>query len=140
MIWHYLFSLDLASECERLREGFMKSVAASEVKRTLHEVKVMITTPDWQKSANWMVNKLCFLILYMYINISWLKLCYNFLCAIIELENILIGAVVVKWLWFVDFKPLALMVEQSSNHLPFTAMGLNPARDFGFCHVRKLSS
>ncbi|XP_060597676.1 uncharacterized protein LOC132751516 isoform X2 [Ruditapes philippinarum] len=47
-------NLDLASECDRLREGFMKSVAASEVKRTLHEVKVMITTPDWQKSANWM--------------------------------------------------------------------------------------
>ena len=34
----------------------MKSVAASEVKRTLNEVKVMIKTPEWQKSANWIVN------------------------------------------------------------------------------------
>ncbi|XP_053407474.1 uncharacterized protein LOC123547224 [Mercenaria mercenaria] len=45
--------LDLPKECKRLREGFMKTVGASEMKRTLHEVKVMITTPDWQKSANW---------------------------------------------------------------------------------------
>jgi hypothetical protein len=28
----------------------------------------------------------------------------------------------------------------TSNNLPFTAVGLNPYRDFGFFHVRKLSS
>jgi hypothetical protein len=37
------------------------------------------------------------------------------------------GASVAKWLRLL-----------TSNHLPLTAVGLNPYRDFGFFHVRKL--
>jgi hypothetical protein len=40
-----------------------------------------------------------------------------------------VGASVAEWLRFL-----------TSNHLPLTAVGLNPDRDFGFFHVRKLSS
>lgn len=45
--------LDLSKECKRLQEGFMKTIGTSEMKRTLHEMKEMIRTPNWQKSANW---------------------------------------------------------------------------------------
>jgi hypothetical protein len=33
-----------------------------------------------------------------------------------------------------------MLLKFNSNHLPLTAVGSNPDRDFGFFHVRKLSS
>ncbi|XP_052252664.1 uncharacterized protein LOC127859352 isoform X2 [Dreissena polymorpha] len=46
--------VDLATECERLRLGFHKSIVTSEVGRTLSEMKNMLVTPDWQKSSVWL--------------------------------------------------------------------------------------
>jgi hypothetical protein len=40
-----------------------------------------------------------------------------------------VGASVAEWLRSL-----------TSNHFPLTAVGSNPDRDFGFFHVRKLSS
>ncbi|KAJ8310191.1 hypothetical protein KUTeg_012056 [Tegillarca granosa] len=46
--------LNIEKECVRLVEGFRTSVGTSEVKRTLHNIKTMLTTPDWQKSTFWL--------------------------------------------------------------------------------------
>ncbi|KAL3846512.1 hypothetical protein ACJMK2_017492 [Sinanodonta woodiana] len=46
--------LDIKQECQRLLTGFRESIGSSEVKRTLQELKTVITTPDWQKSSLWM--------------------------------------------------------------------------------------
>jgi hypothetical protein len=37
-------------------------------------------------------------------------------------------------------QPVETTWRKTSNHLPLTAVGSNPDRDFGFFHVRKLSS
>jgi hypothetical protein len=53
--------------------------------------------------------------------------------------------------WFVKFQQRVKYIFQgaslaewlkllTSNYLPLTAVGSNPDRDFGFFHVRKLSS
>jgi hypothetical protein len=44
-------------------------------------------------------------------------------------DHSIIGASVAEWLR-----------SFTSNHLPLTAVGSNPDRDFGLFHVRKLSS
>jgi hypothetical protein len=54
-----------------------------------------------------------------------IKIFYLFLAIILFFE----GASVAEWLRSL-----------TSNHLPLTAVGSNPDRDFGFFHVRKLSS
>ncbi|KAL4216568.1 hypothetical protein ACF0H5_024291 [Mactra antiquata] len=51
-------SLDLDKECLRLKKGFVESVGSSEMKRTLQEMKVLISTPNWQKSFTWMVCRM----------------------------------------------------------------------------------
>ena len=50
------FRLNLSAECERLKKGFSASVNGSEVTRTLSELKLLVKTPDWQKSSVWMVS------------------------------------------------------------------------------------
>jgi len=52
----WTFRLDLHKECERLRQGFKKTVATSDVARVLKEMSLVVKTPDWQKSTNWMVK------------------------------------------------------------------------------------
>jgi superfamily II DNA/RNA helicase len=44
------------------------------------------------------------------------------------------------FLWPLLVHIMAQVSHITSNHLPLTAVGSNPDRDFGFYHVRKLSS
>ncbi|KAK7479003.1 hypothetical protein BaRGS_00029764, partial [Batillaria attramentaria] len=50
--WRNRLNFDL--ECQRLIEGFRKSIGKSEVRRTLHELRSMMSMPDWQKSSLWL--------------------------------------------------------------------------------------
>ncbi|GFN74042.1 selenium-binding protein 1-like protein [Plakobranchus ocellatus] len=45
-------------ECERLVKGFEQSIGNSEIKRTFHEVKSFISTPDWMKSSVWILENM----------------------------------------------------------------------------------
>ena len=49
--------LDLEQECQRLVEGFKRSVGKSEFRRTLHEMRSVVSVPDWQKSSMWLVRR-----------------------------------------------------------------------------------
>jgi hypothetical protein len=73
-------------------------------------ITVMKTTGD--KSATWHIG---LYFAFHYFDISYLQA--------------FIGASVAEWLRSL-----------TSNHLPLTPVGSNPERDFGFFHVRKLSS
>jgi hypothetical protein len=66
--------------------------------------------------------------IYTYIQIQTKNVCFRQLQPELSFQNLL-GASVAEWL-----RSLA------SNHLPLTAVGSNPDKDFGFFHVRKLSS
>ena len=48
--------LNLEQECQRLTEGFKRSVGKSEFRRTLHELRSVVSLPDWQKSSLWLVR------------------------------------------------------------------------------------
>ncbi|XP_070173944.1 uncharacterized protein [Littorina saxatilis] len=50
--WRKLMNFD--QECQRLTEGFKQTVCTSKIYRTLHELKSMVTLPDWQKSSTWL--------------------------------------------------------------------------------------
>lgn len=50
--WRNRLNYDL--ECQRLVEGFRRSVGKSEVRLTLHELRSMVSMPDWQKSSLWL--------------------------------------------------------------------------------------
>ncbi|GFR57441.1 vacuolar segregation protein PEP7-like [Elysia marginata] len=50
--------VDFDRECERLIQGFEQSVGNSELKRTFHEVKSFLSTPDWMKSSVWMIENM----------------------------------------------------------------------------------
>ncbi|XP_067670111.1 uncharacterized protein [Haliotis asinina] len=49
---------DFEKECRRLIEGFKGSMGSSEVKRTLHELRNMVSIPEWQKASMWMQENL----------------------------------------------------------------------------------
>ncbi|KAK6962445.1 vacuolar segregation protein PEP7 [Biomphalaria glabrata] len=44
----------LNKECERLIRGFKESIGNSGINFKLHEMKSLITTPDWMKSSLWL--------------------------------------------------------------------------------------
>ncbi|XP_076435483.1 uncharacterized protein LOC143275341 [Babylonia areolata] len=47
--------LNFDQECERLLEGFSRSVGRSELRRALHEMRSVVSSvPSWQKSAAWL--------------------------------------------------------------------------------------
>lgn len=50
--------VDFDRECERLIQGFEQSVGNSELRRTFHEVKSFLSTPDWMKSSVWMIENM----------------------------------------------------------------------------------
>ncbi|XP_046567619.1 uncharacterized protein LOC124276021, partial [Haliotis rubra] len=49
---------DFEKECRRLIEGFKGSMGSSEVKRTLHELRNMVSIPEWQKASMWIQENL----------------------------------------------------------------------------------
>ncbi|XP_063428794.1 uncharacterized protein LOC134711822 [Mytilus trossulus] len=46
--------LDVEKEVRRLLNGFKESIGSSEMKRTIHEMTNIVSTPAWQKSAFWL--------------------------------------------------------------------------------------
>ncbi|CAC5391286.1 RBSN [Mytilus coruscus] len=46
--------LDLEKEVRRLLNGFKDSIGTSEMKRTIHEMTNIVSTPAWQKSTFWL--------------------------------------------------------------------------------------
>lgn len=88
--------IDLSKECTRLKTGFRNSVGTSEMKRTLQEMKTVLTTPDWQKSSTWMQENMAnrcqvcsnkFGLLGKKLNC---KLCGKVLCKSCSLEELLV--------------------------------------------------
>ena len=59
--WHN--RLNLEQECQRLTEGFKRCVGKSEFRRTLHELRSVVSMPDWQKSSSWLVRLRCELVM-----------------------------------------------------------------------------
>ncbi|CAL1547815.1 unnamed protein product, partial [Lymnaea stagnalis] len=50
--------LNIDREIQRLVTGFGRSIGSSELQCRLHELKSLVTTPDWQKSSVWMKETL----------------------------------------------------------------------------------
>ncbi|XP_062568961.1 uncharacterized protein LOC134231076 [Saccostrea cucullata] len=50
--------LDLKAECKRLTEGFKSAIGGSEIKKTIHDLKTLVTMPNWQKSSTWLQENL----------------------------------------------------------------------------------
>ncbi|XP_005106162.1 vacuolar segregation protein PEP7 isoform X1 [Aplysia californica] len=50
--------LDYDVEYERLTKGFAGSIGSSEIKKTLHELRSVLSTPDWMKSSVWIQENL----------------------------------------------------------------------------------
>lgn len=46
----------MEQECSRLTEGFKKSIGSSPASKILFDMKSSLTTPQWQKSPNWVVG------------------------------------------------------------------------------------
>lgn len=47
--------MNLEKEIGRLLIGFKETIGSSEMKRTLHEMTTIISTPVWQKATFWVV-------------------------------------------------------------------------------------
>ncbi|XP_022345183.2 uncharacterized protein LOC111137816 isoform X1 [Crassostrea virginica] len=54
--WRQRFNLD--EECDRLVQGFKTAIGGSEIKKTLHDLTTLVTTPSWQKSSTWLQEDL----------------------------------------------------------------------------------
>ena len=47
-------------ECQRLCQGFKVAVGQSEWRKTLSDLKSLMSVPDWQKPSTWLVSETCF--------------------------------------------------------------------------------
>ena len=47
---------NLEEECDRLVQGFKTAIGDSEIKKTLHDLTTLVTTPSWQKSSTWLAS------------------------------------------------------------------------------------
>ena len=59
VFFNFLFFLDrfnLEEECDRLVQGFKTAIGGSEIKKTLHDLTTLVTTPSWQKSSTWLAS------------------------------------------------------------------------------------
>jgi hypothetical protein len=58
--------------------------------------------------------------------------------------NSFISGALIDFIKYFNIKNKGRLAERlrslTSNHLPLTAVGSNPDKDFGFFHMRKLSS
>ncbi|XP_041375933.1 vacuolar segregation protein PEP7-like isoform X2 [Gigantopelta aegis] len=55
---HWRERLNLEKEFQRLVDGFQTITSESEMKRTLQEVRSMVSVPEWQKSSVWIQEQL----------------------------------------------------------------------------------
>ena len=52
----FLDRFNLEEECDRLVQGFKTAIGDSEIKKTLHDLTTLVTTPSWQKSSTWLAS------------------------------------------------------------------------------------